>query len=155
MRKILLGLCGLLLITTAFKKKDASYQPDIYWKTHDTIPATMFDEDTSIIYTKVDVEPKFRGDGRAWQMFLMNTLNAEIPIKKRARNGQYTVVIEFLVEKDGTTKNYKALTKHGYGMEEECIRVIKLSGNWEPAMQGGQAVRYYRKQPITFVISED
>lgn len=155
MRKILPGLCVLLLLLSAFNKKDAFYQPHLYQKTQDTIPATTFNEDTSAIYTKVDVEPKFKGDGKGWQQFLMKTLNAEIPVKKRAKNGQYTVIIQFLVEKDGTTKNHTALTQHGYGMEEECIRALKLSGNWEPALLNGQAVRYYRKQPITFVISND
>ena len=40
-------------------------------------------------------------------------------------------------------------------MEQECIRVMKLSPNWIPARQNGQVVKAYRKQPFTFVIVKE
>lgn len=151
MRKLCYALCALFIITTAFNRPGTGNL--LYVQVPiDTIPATPIDADTSIIFTEVDEEPKFKGD---WGKFLMKNLNAEIPVNKRAPNGQYKIIIQFLVEKDGTTKNHEAVTRHGYGMEEECLRVLKSSGNWEPALRDGQPVRYYRKQPITFVISED
>ena len=48
----------------------------------------------------------------------------------------------------------KALTKLGYGMEEEVVRVIKLSDKWVPAMQNGRNVAAYKKQPISFIIEK-
>ncbi|MBC7873898.1 MAG: energy transducer TonB, partial [Ferruginibacter sp.] len=42
---------------------------------------------------------------------------------------------------------------HGYGMEEEAIKVIKKGPKWEPAVQNGRQVKAYRKQPITFQVT--
>jgi protein TonB len=39
-------------------------------------------------------------------------------------------------------------------MEDEVIRVLKLSPRWKPASQNGRFVKAYRKQPVTFVIEE-
>jgi hypothetical protein len=40
-------------------------------------------------------------------------------------------------------------------MEEEVMRVIRLSPVWEPAQKDNQTVKAYRKQPITFVVVEE
>ena len=44
------------------------------------------------------------------------------------------------------------MTNHGYGMEEEAMRVIKKGPKWTPAVQNGRSVKAYRKQPITFQV---
>jgi protein TonB len=56
------------------------------------------------------------------------------------------------VDKGGNISDVKGLTKHGYGMEEEAIRVIKRGPKWTPAIQNGRNVNAYRKQPVTFVV---
>jgi protein TonB len=63
-------------------------------------------------------------------------------------------VVQFIVDKDGNVSEVKALTSHGYGMEEEAVRVIKRGPKWTPAIQNGRQVKAYRKQPITFVVTE-
>ena len=63
------------------------------------------------------------------------------------------VIAQFIVHKDGSLSDVKTLTNHGYGMEEEVIRLIKRGPKWEPAEQNGHKVTSYRRQPVTFVIS--
>jgi protein TonB len=57
------------------------------------------------------------------------------------------------------------LSAHGFGIEEEALRLLKTTGNgdgwkkategkWVPAIQNGRSVRSYRKQPITFFVEE-
>jgi hypothetical protein len=58
-----------------------------------------------------------------------------------------------VVDKEGVLTDFKAVTNHGFGMEEEALRVMKLSPNWVPAMQNGKKVKAYRLQPITFVLA--
>ena len=65
------------------------------------------------------------------------------------------MVVQFVVDKYGNISEIKALTNHGYGMEKEVIRVIKLGPKWNPAIQDGRQVKAYRKQPVTFVITEE
>jgi hypothetical protein len=71
---------------------------------------------------------------------------------KDAPVGKYQVIALFIVGADGTVKDVKPLTKFGYDMEEEVVRVIENSGKWTPAMQNGKPVNAYRKQPVTFIV---
>jgi protein TonB len=103
-------------------------------------------------FTKVEVEASFTGN---WRKYLERNLTASIPVQNGARAGSYTVIIRFIVDVDGNVSDVKALTSHGFGMEEESIRVIKAGPKWEPAIQNGRKVNAYRKQPITFLVSED
>ena len=69
--------------------------------------------------------------------------------------GKYTVVLSFIVDKEGGISNVKAENDPGYGTAEEAIRMIKKGPSWVPAVQNGKKVVYRQKQPITFVISEE
>jgi periplasmic protein TonB len=95
----------------------------------------------------VQVDAKYDGN---WGRFLERNLNGEVPINNGAPAGSYTVIIQFVVDVDGSISDIKPLTNHGYGLEQEAIRVIKRSSKWEPAIQNGRQVKAYRKQPITF-----
>ncbi|MDQ3551319.1 MAG: energy transducer TonB [Bacteroidota bacterium] len=105
-------------------------------------------------FTKVEVEAKFQGGEAAWRNYLTRNLNASAPIDNGANPGQYTVVVQFIVDKEGNISEVSSLTKHGYGMEDEAMRVIRRGPKWEPAIQNGRKVKAYRKQPITFVVTE-
>ena len=62
------------------------------------------------------------------------------PVDNGAPEGTYTVYVQFVVDKEGNISDVKALTNHGYGMEEEAVRVIKKGPNWTPAIQNGRPV---------------
>lgn len=110
------------------------------------------DPDGNIIFEKTEVEPAFPGGAAAWKQFLTKNINAAVPVKKRAPAGAYTVWVQFVVDKEGNISDIRALTNHGFGMEQECIRLMKQSPQWIPAMQNGHKVKAYRKQPITFMV---
>jgi protein TonB len=105
------------------------------------------------LFTRVDVEATYPGGQEAWINFLQNNLDASVPVRKKAPVGQYTVYVQFIVDKDGKASDIKALTNHGYGMEKEVMRIIKKAGKWIPAEMNGRKVKAYRKQPITFQVS--
>jgi TonB-dependent SusC/RagA subfamily outer membrane receptor len=94
----------------------------------------------------------FNGGEAAWRKYLERNLNSNIPIVNKASPGRYTVSIQFIVNPDGTLSDIKALSRIGFGMEEEVIRVIKNGPNWIPAMQNGKAVSSYKTQPVTFSV---
>lgn len=101
---------------------------------------------------KVEVEANFTGGEPAWRNYLAKNLNPNVPANNDAPSGKYTVIVQFVVGKDGAVSNIKALTNLGFGMEDEVIRILEKSGKWTPAMQNGRPVNAYRKQPITFLI---
>ena len=111
-------------------------------------------EDENKIFEKVEVEAEFPGGLPAWRRYLERNLNAQVPSDAGAPTGSYTVVVKFIVDKGGNISDVKALTSHGYGMEEEAVRAIKRGPKWTPAIQNGLNVNAYRQQPITFVVAD-
>lgn len=105
-------------------------------------------ENTEPFYV-VQVEAKYAGN---WENFLRRNLRAEVPADNGAPAGRYTIVIQFIVDVDGTVSNITPLTNLGYGMEQEAVRVLKKADKWEPAFQNGIHVKAYRRQPITFEV---
>jgi beta-lactamase regulating signal transducer with metallopeptidase domain len=104
----------------------------------------------SEVFTRVEIDAAYPGN---WRNFLERNLSGQVAVDNGAGPGTYTTIIQFIVDTDGTISNMKALSKHGYGMEEEAMRVINTSGKWKPAVQNGREVKAYRKQPITFQIN--
>jgi protein TonB len=112
-------------------------------------------EDENQIFEKVEIEASFKGGESAWKKYLERNLNPNAPVDNGAPEGTYTVYVQFVVSKDGSISDVKALTTHGYGMEQEAIRVIRKGPAWVPAVQNGRSVNAYRKQPITFQVTSE
>lgn len=112
-------------------------------------------EDKNITYEKVEIDASYPGGIESWRDFLAKNLNASTPVMNGAPIGRYNVFVQFIVTKDGEIADIKPLTRHGYGMEEEVIRIIKKTGKWNPAIQNGRPVNAYRKQPVTFEVEDE
>jgi periplasmic protein TonB len=112
------------------------------------------DEDEDKVFTKVENEAEFPGGDGAWRRYLEKNLNANTPVDNGAPEGTYQVIVQFIVSKDGSISDVKAVTDHGYGMEAEAIKIIKKGPTWKAALQNGRNVNAYRKQPITFLVQE-
>jgi len=105
------------------------------------------DEDWDKTFTKVEIESEYPGGSAAWQRYLNKTLR--YPQEAIDNEIQGTVVIQFIVDKEGNVSDVEAIS----GPEElrsEAVRVIKKSGKWTPAVQNGRQVKSYKKQPIVF-----
>lgn len=98
-------------------------------------------------------EAEFGNGGKAWSSYISRNLKADVPVKTGAPDGEYTVIVQFIVNTDGTLDGIEPRTQFGFGMEEEVMRIIQKSPKWNPARQFGKAVKAYRLQPITFVVS--
>jgi hypothetical protein len=110
------------------------------------------DPATKPIFTKSEVEPKFPDTNGGWTAFLQKNLNAAVASDNGAKPGTYKVIVQFIVDESGTLSSIKPLTSLGYGMEEEVVRLMRLSPNRIPAMQNGRKVTAYKKQTVAFVI---
>ena len=115
----------------------------------------LINDDGKLVFEKVEIEASFAGGEMAWRKFLEKNLNPNVPVDNGAPCGKYTVYVQFVVNKEGNISDVKALTKNGYGMEQEVIRLIKIGPKWTPALQDGRTVNAYRKQPVTFMIDDE
>jgi beta-lactamase regulating signal transducer with metallopeptidase domain len=101
------------------------------------------------------VAPAFRGGEDAWRRYLQKQLNAAVPVDNGAPAGVYKVVVQFLVDMDGSISDIKAKTNYGYGMEQEVIRILKIGPKWTPGTLEGKTIKTYKQQPVTFVIEDE
>jgi len=113
------------------------------------------DEDENKIFEKVEIEAQFPGGIPAWRKYLEKNLNAQVATDNGAPAGTYTVNVRFVVDKEGNISDVRALTSHGFGIEEEAVKVIKRGPKWNPGNQNGRSVNSYHTQPITFVVTEE
>jgi protein TonB len=104
------------------------------------------EEDWNKVFTKVEIESEYPGGLPAWQRFLNRNL-------RPSDEAQGTVVVQFIVDKEGNVTNVEAVSGPDE-LRSEAVRVIKKSGKWTPAIQNGNPVRSYKKQPIIFRVDE-
>jgi hypothetical protein len=113
-------------------------------------------DNSNYVRTDVDVEASFPGGDGALKKFLKANMDESIAGKNGAAKDQYHVVmLQFIVDKEGNTSDWKALTNLGYGMEEEALRAMKKTSKWIPARRDGHYVTAYRKQSVAFLVGEN
>lgn len=111
-------------------------------------------EDYDKEFKTVQIQAKFPGGPEAWTKYLERNLRADVPVENGAPPGRLTVVVSFLVDKEGNISEVKAENDPGYGTADEAVRVIKRGPKWIPAVQNGRNVIYRQKQSVTFEVSE-
>jgi TonB family protein len=102
------------------------------------------------VYLKVDKQPSFTGGNDALIRFLEK--NLKYPTEMENRGVQGRVIVQFIVEKDGSLTDVTALKGPGHGSSEEAVRVMKLSPKWQPGYIGKEVVRTQVKMAVPFVI---
>ncbi len=140
--------------TVESENKNAIVQAPVEDKGTKIVEAPKADDEDKV-FTKVENEATFPGGQQAWVRYLQKNLNANAPVDNGASPGTYQVIVKFIVSKDGSISDVQAETKHGYGMEDEAVKIIKRGPKWTPALQNGRNVNAYRRQPITFVVEEN
>jgi TonB family protein len=80
--------------------------------------------------------------------------NINYPYEARRQNIEGTIVVRFVVEKDGTISNSEVMRDIGAGCGEEALRIVNamngLGLKWVPGLQNGQPVRARYVLPIKF-----
>lgn len=115
----------------------------------------IIDSATGAVFERVEVEAEFTGGATGWIKYMTKYLNPNVPIKNNAPIGQYQVIVRFIVSKTGAISDIVAETNHGFGMEQEVVRIIQKGPDWIPAQQNGKPVNAYRRQPVTFVVQDE
>jgi protein TonB len=104
------------------------------------------------IFMSVQIPSEYPGGSPAWMRFLNK--NLRYPQEAQDQGVQGFVTVQFIVDKEGNVSDVEAVS----GPEElraEAVRVIKKSGKWTPAVQNGNKVKSYKKQPIGFQLNDE
>lgn len=115
------------------------------------------EEDYDKVFTKVEKEAKFPGGLAGWKNYLERNLNAQVAADDGAPAGNYTVKVQFIVDKTGAISDVKAIEvpKACPSCGPEAVKIIKRGPKWEAAVQNGRNVIYQAIQNVTFQVSED
>lgn len=92
------------------------------------------------IYYKVEVYPKFMGkDDQAFRKYIIDNIKFPVNAQETGLTGK--VQVQFLVDLDGSLSQIKILRGVHPSIDNEVLRVIENSPEWEPAIQAGRYVR--------------
>jgi len=83
---------------------------------------------------------------------MLRFLYGQIKYPAEARNAgtEGTVVIKFVVEKDGSITRAEVESGIGNGCDEEALRVISMMPNWIPGKRGRVPLAMYYHMPVKF-----
>ena len=96
----------------------------------------------------VEEMPEFPGGIDSLQAFLVREIQYPQVAKDNGITG--TVLIEFVVEKDGSVTNAKVKVPLFPECDKEACRAVMSMPKWKPGKNMGKPVRCYYQVPITF-----
>jgi protein TonB len=76
--------------------------------------------------------------------------NQKYPLLARQRKIQGKVIMEFVVQADGSLTDARVVKRLGSGLDEEALRLIKTAPKWEPAMFQGKPIKQKMVLPVLF-----
>lgn len=93
-------------------------------------------------------QASFPGGMKAWRKFLQK--NLKYPKQAKRMNLSGTVMLSFIVNKEGIISNIEVIREVGGGCDEEALRVLGLSPKWNPGLQRGRPVKSRMNIRIVF-----
>ena len=103
------------------------------------------------IFKVVEDRPQFPGGDAELMKFLQQ--NVKYPKEAQAQGKQGRVIVQFVVEKDGSITDAKVLKPVDPLLDAEALRIVNMMPKWTPGKQRGKAVRVYFTIPVTFRLS--
>lgn len=103
-------------------------------------------------FVSIEKQPEFKGGMKKFYEYLHSSV--KYPESAVKNNIQGKVFLSFIVEKDGKLNNIHVDRKLGYGTDEEAVRVLEESPNWDPGLVKGKPVRVKYNIPISFSLSK-
>ena len=105
-------------------------------------------EEVDEIFTIVEEPATPKGGMAAFYKYVNDKI--KYPPQARRMSIEGRVFVEFVVNKDGSISDVKAVKGIGGGCDEEAVRVVQSCPSWSPGKQRGKAVKQRMVLPITF-----
>lgn len=97
---------------------------------------------------KVDEKPSFPGGESAMKSYLNS--NVKYPDVAQENGVQGRVIVESIIEKDGSMSDVKVIRSVDPSLDREALRVVKAMPKWTPAKLKGIPVRTKCTTPVVF-----
>ncbi|MCH5176586.1 MAG: energy transducer TonB [Prevotellaceae bacterium] len=106
------------------------------------------EEDENEVFQVVEQMPEFPGGYDALNAYL--TKNIKYPAFAQENNIQGRVLVEFVVNKDGSVVDAKVVKSVDSSVDKEALRVVSAMPRWTPGKQHGKPVRCKYTVPVMF-----
>jgi TonB family protein len=132
MKRFLLPILSLLLVAFA-------------------VPPVSAQKSEEDFYVKVETMPTFNGgDLLTFRNWVFQNI---VYPKKAQKNGiQGRVLVQFVIDTQGTITEINVLQTPDNSLSDEVVRILKSSPKWTPGIQDGKAVRVKYTLPVDFRI---
>ena len=124
------GKNGVIVVTTKRTKGDST------------------DQHKEEVFVVVEDQPEFPGGNEAMIEFLSN--NIKYPAEATEKGIEGRVIVNYVVEKDGSISEVQIVRGVDPMLDSEAIRVVESMPNWKPGKQRGKEVRVRFTLPIIF-----
>lgn len=114
------------------------------------VPVKVVEEEPEeqTIFEVVENAPEFPGGTSALMQFLGK--NIKYPTIAQENGTQGRVIVQFVVNRDGTIVDPRVVKSVDPYLDKEALRVINSMPKWKPGMQRGKAVRVKFTVPVMF-----
>lgn len=100
------------------------------------------------VFMVAEQMPEFPGGMKEMLKFLQE--NVKYPENAMKNNVQGRVIVQFVIEKDGTPTEFKVLRSVDPDLDAEALRVLQTMPKCKPGMQRGEVVRVKFTVPVSF-----
>ena len=115
------------------------------------LPTTEFDPEEEDFIMISDEEPEFPGGTSALLEYFRNSIEYPQDALKDSIEGR--VIVNFIIEEDGSITDPKVLKSISPSVDAEALRIVSQMPKWKPAKQKGKSIRIRYTVPIAFRIT--
>ena len=105
-------------------------------------------EEEQVIFQLVEEMPSFPGGMKECMMFLAKNIKYPVEAQKARIEGR--VIVQFVVDKDGSIIDSKVVRGVSPEIDAEALRVLGVMPKWNPGKQRGKAVAVKYTLPMMF-----
>ncbi len=104
-----------------------------------------------MVFDVVEVMPQYPGGPIAMLKYIKE--NIKYPEQAMKEGIQGRVTVSFIIEKDGSISDVKAVRSVHPLLDKEAVRMVKSMPKWSPATQNGKPVRVRYNVPVMFKLN--
>ncbi|MDD7317506.1 MAG: TonB family protein [Prevotella sp.] len=115
-----------------------------------TDPALDGNSDNPLNFQVVERLPEFPGGPTELMKWL--TKHLRYPAQALSRKQQGEVLVQFIINRDGTLSDFKIAKSAGTALDSEAMRVMRMMPKWTPGEDHGRKCRTLFIIPVVFKI---
>ena len=153
---IILGFCLTLFLTPAVGQIIDEKNNNDFDTTLLAAECKLDKEQLGKVFAKLEVYAEFPGGFKKWFDFAKANFDFDYlsqHLGNTVQHFQDSIIVKFIVARNGTICNIKVQTGNPV-LTEPTLKLLKLSPNWRPGLNGGRQLNSYRTLRLDVLIDK-